>query len=728
LVLEMKVYLVTIECSLWILAKADFDKISANLSTIDWAKELEGKSGIDSWEYVKEVIDRETDKCVPKKRRRTGSRPLWMTRNIMRLIRKKRRVWRWYSTSGYSKKDYKEFQAFKKIQNQVKKAVRLAKRNFERKLAKDAKKNPKAFYGYMKKRTGNKVTVGPLKDSTGQLVTDDKLMAEQLNLFFCSVFTQEDCSNLPNAENLFTGEEPLVNVEITETNVKDKLAKLRPDSAPGPDKLWPRVLQKLADILAQPLAIVYTKCLGEGTVPPEWKLANVAPIFKKGSKGCAGNYRPVSLTCVLCKVMESILRDAIVIHLKKFNLIRHSQHGFMAGRSCLTNLLEYLEELTHLVDQGHAVDIVYLDFAKAFDKVPHRRLIMKCNGLGISGKVSAWIAEWLNGRQQRVVLNGQASEWGAVLSGVPQGSVLGPTLFLIFINDLDIAAEVTGALVKKFADDTKCYMVVESEQDRRRFQSMLNNLQNWSTDWQMLFNMDKCHVIHAGRHNHHYGYLWGGGHLEPTDAEKDVGVMISSNLKPSLQCARAAKKANMVLGQLVRGISYRDKKTFVRLYQVFVLPHLCYSVSAWAPYTVADKEILEKVQRRAIMMVSNMKGSYEERLATLGMRTLEARRIRGDLIETYKILSGKSDVSAKTWFTLAGEDPGAVRTRATTGHLNLVQPAIPNTNPRKNFFSQSVVPHWNQLPNHVKMVQKTNEFKNAYDRHTGFSRTNALNQ
>ena len=142
-------------------AKADFDQISANLSTIDWAKELDGKSGIDSWWFVKEVIDRETERCMPKKRRRTGSRPLWMTRCIMRLIRKKRRVWRWYTTSGYSKKDYEEFHAFKNIQNQVKKAVRLAKRNFERKLAKDAKKNPKAFYGYMKKKTGNKVTVGP---------------------------------------------------------------------------------------------------------------------------------------------------------------------------------------------------------------------------------------------------------------------------------------------------------------------------------------------------------------------------------------------------------------------------------------------------------------------------------------------------------------------------------------------------------------------------------------
>ena len=355
--------------------------------------------------------------------------------------------------------------------------------------------------------------MGPLKDSAGNLITDDKLMAEQLNIFFCSVFTQEDSTNLPEAETLFSGEEPLETVEITEEKVRVKLEKLRPNSAPGPDKLWPRVLQKLSAILAKPLAIVYTRCLGEGTVPPDWKLANVAPVFKKGSKGCPGNYRPVSLTCVLCKVMESILRDGIVVHLSKYNLIRSSQHGFMAGRSCLTNLLEYLEELTRLVDQGHAVDIVYLDFAKAFDKVPHIRLIMKCQGLGIRGKVLAWVAEWLRDRSQRVVLNGKASAWGTVISGVPQGSVLGPTLFLIFINDLDIAAEITGAMVKKFADDTKCYMVVETEEDRIRFQGMLNSLEEWSRDWQMLFNMDKCHVIHSGRQNHQFGYLWGGGDL-----------------------------------------------------------------------------------------------------------------------------------------------------------------------------------------------------------------------
>ena len=173
--------------------------------------------------------------------------------------------------------------------------------------------------------------------------------------------------------------------------------------------------------------------------------------------------------------------------------------------------MEYLEELTKLVDQGHSVDVIYLDFAKAFDKVPHCRLIKKCEGLGITGGVLKWIEEWLSERKQRVVLNGKCSKWKEVVSGVPQGSVLGPTLFLIFINDIDYAAEVTDAVIKKFADDTKCWMVVESEEQRKRFQAMLDNLEEWSSVWQMDFNTDKCHVLHVGKKNAEYSYKWGGG-------------------------------------------------------------------------------------------------------------------------------------------------------------------------------------------------------------------------
>ena len=445
------------------------------------------------------------------------------------------------------------------------------------------------------------------------------------------------------------------------------------------------------------------------------KKGNITPIFKKGSKGSPGNYRPVSLTCVLCKVMESLLRDSIVDHLAKHKLIHSTQHGFMSGRSCLTNLLEYLEELTKLMDAGRAVDIVYLDFAKAFDKVPIRRLLSKCASLGIQGKLLAWIEEWLTGREQRVVLNVEASSWEPVMSGVPQGSVLGPTLFLIFINDIDSAVDVTGSVLEKFADDTKWAMVVECEEDRAKFQQGLDRLMEWSTDWQMLFNVDKCHIIHAGQSNNTFEYTMGGRVLEVVEVEKDVGVLLHKSFRPSLQCAKAAKKANSVLGQLTRGTSYRDKITFMGLFTTFVRPHLEYCSQAWSPWTQGDIDVLEAVQRRAVGMVTNLKGrGYSERLAEMGMITLEERRRRGDLVQVYKVLSGKDKVDYSRWFDLAQPREGASSTRSTSGALN-VKRKEGKWELRKNFWSVRVCDDWNNLPDLVKQQPTTNSFKNALD-------------
>jgi len=201
-------------------------------------------------------------------------------------------------------------------------------------------------------------------------------------------------------------------------------------------------------------------------------LANVTPIFKKGKRNNTANYRPVSLTIILCKVLESLIRDKVIEHLNLYKLIEDTQHGFVKNGSCLTNLLVFLEEVTNYVDSGYPVDIIYLDFQKAFDKVPHKRLLHKLTAHGIRGELLLWIENWLSGRKQRVTLNVQCSSWKDVLSGVPQGLVLGPILFLIYINDID---ESVACKVSNFADDTKIYRVVNSQED---IESLCNDLKN----------------------------------------------------------------------------------------------------------------------------------------------------------------------------------------------------------------------------------------------------------
>jgi hypothetical protein len=251
--------------------------------------------------------------------------------------------------------------------------------------------------------------------------------------------------------------------------------KLRPSSAPGPDKIGPVLLQKLNTELAPILATIYRKSLDTGEVPEDWRSANVTPIFKKGLKADPGNYRPVSLTSICCKILESIIRDELMAHLTVNGLLNDSQHGFMPKRSCTTNLLEFFEKVTSVVDEGGAMDVIFLDFAKAFDKVPHKRLAAKLKSHGVKGKVLKWITNWLAGRKQRVVLNGRSSSWLRVMSGVPQGSVLGPVLFLIFINNLDVQAALV-TIIRKFADDTKLGQVVKRSQDAELLQQCLDKL------------------------------------------------------------------------------------------------------------------------------------------------------------------------------------------------------------------------------------------------------------
>jgi ribonuclease P/MRP protein subunit RPP40 len=335
---------------------------------------------------------------------------------------------------------------------------------------------------------------------------------------------------------------------------------------------------------------------------------------------------------------------------------------------------------------------------------------------GVGGKVLMWIGKWLGERRQKVVLNGASSSWENVLSGVPQGSVLEPILSLLFINNIDAMVHLS-TIINKFPDNTKLGQVVRSQADSRLLQSCLNKMEEWADTWGMSFNVNKCKVMHIGPGNPCYQYSMGGIRLGITKEERDIGVTVSSNLKPGAQCSKAAGTEAGVLGQISNAFHYRDRYTFVSLYKQYVRPHLEFVVQAWNPWTQQDKDILEKVHRRVVAIVSGLRGvTYEERLEELEMTTLEERRHRADMLHVFMILTEKDNVDKSTWFKMASE--GTVRTMQAKGTLNLVKPRT-RLEVRSNFFSIRVVEEWNKVPEKIKLARSVGQFKCLYNQHRG---------
>ena len=684
----------------------DVNGLKNYLGSVNWIAELRDKDTEDSWTFIKEKINTGINTFIPKIPRRRGNNHQWMTKGVKKLVRQKQRHYNLYMNT----RSDEHYVQFKKTEKMCKKAIRSAKRKFEQKIAKNGNKRP--FNSYIKSKTSSRLNIGPLK-SGNNLITDNLEMATVLNQQFSSVFSHEDTTNLPPYPQL-NGQNTVEDVYFDEMTVKSKIKNLKISSSSGPDGISSKFLYDHVDYLSVPLSILYTKSLASGSVPQDWREANVSPIYKKGSKNNPENYRPISLTSIPCKIMESILKDGIINYLLNYHLLNSSQHGFLPNKSCTTNLLVFLEKITKAVDEGIPMDIIYLDFSKAFDKVPHKRLLLKMKSLGITGNILKWVESWLTNRKQRTVLNGVFSSWVDVESGVPQGSVLGPLLFVIFINDIDSCADEIDILLK-FADDTKLGHKARNIEDCLKTQKCLDKLIDWANTWNMSFNISKCKVLHVGRNNLNHVYTMNGTPLEVTTVERDIGVQISSNLKPFTQCAEAARRAGAILTQISKAFLYRDSRIFIQLYKQFVRCHLEFAVPAWSPWLLGDIDILEKVQRRAVNMVVGLKGqNYEDKLVELGLRSLEDRRKRIDLVQTFKIVHGIDKIHSSLLFTLVGEQNLRL-TRNTAYSKNMVEQRS-RTDIRKHFFCNRIVSLWNSLPSDLKDSRNLNVFKTALEK------------
>ena len=564
------------------------------------------------WSIIKTLVYKAMAINIPKFKLRAHQYPKWFTpplRHQLKCLHTLRKTCKRSPTpSNLERLDHAE--------TEFQQNIIRAKSSYEADLIFNyADRSVSKIYNYIRSITKTE-TIPTVLNLDSATVTTDADKAALFNQYFHSVFTTSS-STLPDMG--YPSIDSLQLIDISETEVYNALISLDPNKALGIDGIGPKILKNCSESLFQPLCHLFNLSLSSSIIPIEWKIHRIIPIFKSGDRSSISNYRPISLLCNVSKVLEHIISNKIINHIT--TMISPNQFGFLQHRSTTQQLILFLSDIHNAMSNGHQADVIYLDFKKAFDSVPHTNLLIKLWTFRITGCLWEWFKSYLTNRQQCVCINDSTSKTLPVLSGVPQGSVLGPILFLIYVNDLP--ATVTNTKLLLFADDAKLYKSIANPTDVLLLQEDLNLLNSWSINNLLNFNVNKCIFLSFNAKslsNYHIGTK----QLSQSDSHRDLGVLQSSNLSWSQHynhiLANAYKSFNLLRRTLSKHHSIQTKK---KLYISLVRSRLIYSSQLWNPYLIKDIVILERIQRRATKFILNdYSSNYKSRLLNLNILPL----------------------------------------------------------------------------------------------------------
>ena len=477
---------------------------------------------------------------------------------------------------------------------------------------------------------------------------------------------------------------------------------MKTNSAPGPDQLPSILFNKTASSISFPLSILYRTIFDLHELPLEWKKSIIIPIFKKGSPSEPSNYRPISLTCSCCKVLETIIASDLLEFLVSHNLISKNQHGFLKKHSTVTNLIETFNDWTVSLLNRKSVVVAYVDFQRAFDVISHTKLIHKLTAYGISDNLLFWISSFLSNRTQCVRVNSSLSPWLPVISGVAQGSVLGPLLFNLFVNDL---TDNFNPLVraKLFADDLKVYSEISVCSS---FQFHLDLIHAWSTTWQLPISYSKCNILVLGNSSSNINFSFPSVIIKQVQIIRDLGVLVEPDLKFISHIHSIIDKANIRSSLVFRSFLSHNSSNLLRAYKTYIRPLLEYASSTWSPSLITQIMALEMVQKKFTKRIPNISHlNYNDRLHSLKLQSLEHRRLICDLVLCYKIVHNNLCMT----FTDLFKFPNITSPRRHS--LQLYCPVL-KSNLHKGSFAYRVISPWNSLPENIVCAPNSVTFKN----------------